>query len=226
MSAYPYPVIDPAEDSILAFFGRKHSGKSAAAREHFRGWPGVDRVIIDVNSDADPGEDLQPTVLRGPLVQLPQRRDPRVPEVYRWIADPKSPSFREDIDKAIGACLFPRERRVLIWVDEAGEAFPVNQVGPNGRLFLHQSRHFGASGLLCAPRPKGLDPLTYGQADRVTLFDVPSPMDRQRIADTIGLEPKRLNAVMDQTKRKGPYWSTMYTAAEHQLYRIPPFQLT
>lgn len=223
---YPYPALDPQDDSILAFFGRKHSGKSAAAREHFRGWAGVDRVIIDVNSDADPGQDLQAHVLRGPLVQLPERREAAVPEVYRWIADPQAPSFREDIDKAIGACLFPRDRRVLIWVDEAGEAFPVNQVGSNGRLLLHQSRHFGVSALLCAPRPKGLDPLTYGQADRVLLFDVPSPMDRQRIAETIGVAPRKLTAVMDETNRRGDYWSTMYTAQEHQLYRLPPFELT
>lgn len=223
---YPYPALDPQADSILAFFGRKHSGKSAAAREHFRGWAGVDRVIIDVNSDADPGEDLQAHVLRGKLVQLPERREAAVPEVYRWIADPKAATFREDIDAAIGACLFPRERRVLIWVDEAGEAFPVNQVGPNGRLLLHQSRHFGASALLCAPRPKGLDPLTYGQADRVFLFDVPSPMDRQRIAETIGVAPRKLTTVMDETNRRGSYWSTMYAAEEHQLYRLPPFELT
>lgn len=226
MSGHAYPLLDPTKNSILAFFGRKGSGKSQAAREHFRDWPGVDRVIIDINGDADPGDDLQATVLRGKLVQLPPRRDPAVPEVYRWIADPKSPTFREDIDAAIGACLFPRDRRVLIWFDEGGEAFPVSQVGPNGRLLLHQNRHFGASALICAPRPKGLDPLTYGQADRVLMFDMPSPMDRQRIAETIGIAPRKLTGVMDATNRRGDFWSTMYAAEEHQLYRIPPFQLT
>lgn len=226
MSGVPYPAIDPTSNQILAFFGRKGSGKSAAAREHFRMWPGVDRLVIDINGDADPGDDLEATVLRGPLVQLPDREDDRIPEVYRWIADPKSPSFREDIDKAIGACLFPRERRVLMWVDEAGEAFPVNQTGPNGRLLLHQSRHFQTSALLCAPRPKGLDPLAYGQADRVLMFDVPSPLDRQRLADTCGIKPTKLTAVMDETNRRGDYWSTMYHAADHSLYRLPPFELT
>lgn len=223
---WPYPAVDPESNQIMAFFGRKHSGKSAAAREHFRGWPGTDRLIIDVNGDADPGKDLPQTVLRGPLVQLPDRQDERVPEVYRWIADPKAATFREDIDKAIGAALFPRDRKVLLWVDEGGEAFPVNQTGPNGRLLLHQSRHFDVSALICAPRPKGLDPLTYGQADRVFLFDVPSPADRERIADTIGLPPKKLTGVMDETNRRGAYWSTMYDAPGHQLYRLPPFKLT
>lgn len=223
---HPYPVIDPQQNQILAFFGRKGSGKSAAAREHFRGWPGADRLIIDINGDADPGDDIETTVFHGPLVQLPPRRDERVPEVYRWIADPKSPAFRDDIDKAIGAALFPRDRKVVIWIDEGGEAFPVNQTGPNGRLLLHQSRHFDTSALICAPRPKGLDPLTYGQADRVLMFDVPSPLDRQRLADTIGINAAKLATVMDETNRKGAHWSTMFHAAEHQLYRLPPFELT
>lgn len=225
-NVWPYPVIDPTRNQILAFFGRKGSGKSAAAREHFRAWPGTDRLIIDINGDADPGEDIEALILRGPIAQLPPRRDAQVPETYRWIADPKAPTFREDIDKAIGAALFPRDRKVLIWIDEGGEAFPVNQTGPNGRLLLHQSRHFLTSALICAPRPKGLDPLTYGQADRVQLFDVPAPMDRQRIAETIGINAMKLSTVMDETNRKGKHWSTLYNAEEHALYRIPPFKLT
>lgn len=223
---WPYPAIDPEKNQILCFFGRKGSGKSAAAREHFRHWPSTDRLIIDVNGDADPGDDLDVIPLSGPLVQLPPRRDPKVPDLFRWIADPKAPSFHEDIDKAIGAALFPRERRVLIWIDEAGEAFPANRTGPNGRLLLHQSRHFKASALLCGPRPKGLDPLAYAQADRVVMFDVPSPLDRQRLAETIGISAAKLSSEMDTTKRRGPHWSTMYDSAEHRLYRIPPFELT
>jgi hypothetical protein len=223
---WPYPAIDPTENQILCFFGRKGSGKSAAAREHFRHWPDTDRLIIDVNADADPGDDMDVITLHGPLVQLPPRRDPKVPDTYRWIADPKAASFHEDIDKAIGAALFPRDRKVLIWIDEVGEACPANRTGPNARLMLHQSRHFLVSALLCGPRPKGLDPLTYAQADRVIAFDVPSPLDRQRLAETIGIPTVTLSREMDTTKRKGKHWSTMYHATEHRLYRIPPFQLT
>jgi hypothetical protein len=226
VSGWPYPAIDPESNQILAFFGRKGSGKSAAAREHFRSWPATDRLVIDINGDADPGDDLQAIPLRGPLVQLPDRKDSRTPETYRWIADPKAASFREDIDKAIGSALFPRHRKVLIWIDEGGEAFPVNQTGPNGRLLLHQSRHFQTSALICAPRPKGLDPLSYGQADRVILFDVPAPADRQRLAETVGISAAKLTTVMDETNRRGDHWSTMFEAREHRLYRLPPFELT
>jgi hypothetical protein len=226
VSEHPYPVIDPQQNQILLFVGRKGSGKSAAAREHFRAWPGADRLIIDVNGDADPGDDLDAIPLRGSVLQLPPRRDERVPEVYRWIADPQADSFAEDIDKALGAALFPRERKVVVWVDEAGEAFPANRTGPNGRTLLHQSRHFNCSAVLCCPRPKGIDPLCLAQADRVTMFDVPSPLDRQRLADGIGISPARLDEVLKETRRRGPHWSTMYHAHEHQLYRIPPFELT
>lgn len=226
-----YPVVDPTKNAIFTFFGRKGSGKSQAAREHFRAWPDTDRLVIDINGDANPGDDLGAIVLHGPLVQLPERRDPKIPETYRWIADPKSPTFREDIDKAIGAALFPRTRKVLLWIDEGGEAFPIHQVGPNGRLLLHQSRHFLCSALICAPRPKGLDPLTYGQSDRVLMFDMPAPMDRQRIAETIGIPAVKLSRIMNETARKGPdgkgkYWSTMYHAEDHAIYRLPPFPIT
>lgn len=224
--AYPYPAIDPTRNQILLFVGRKGSGKSAAAREHFRAWPGADRLIIDVNGDADPGDDIDAVPLRGPLVELPPRRDPRQPETYRWIADPQAPSFAEDIDKAIGAALFPRDRKIVVWVDEAGEAFPANRTGPNGRTLLHQSRHFNASAVLCCPRPKGIDPLCLAQADRVTMFDVPSPLDRQRLADGIGISPAKLDEVLRETRKRGPHWSTLYDAHEHQLYRVPPFELT
>lgn len=223
---FPYPVIDPTQNQIILAVGRKGSGKSAAAREHFRAWPGADRLVIDVNGDADPGSDLDAIPLHGPLVQLPPRRDERVPDVFRWIADPQADSFAEDIDKALGAALFPRDRKVVVWVDEAGEAFPANRTGPNGRTLLHQSRHFDCSAILCCPRPKGIDPLCLAQADRVLMFDVPSPLDRQRLADGIGIAPATLAAEMEATKRRGAHWSLMYHAHEHQLYRVPPFELT
>jgi hypothetical protein len=60
----------------------------------------------------------------------------------------------------------------------------------------------------------------------VIAFDVPSPLDRQRLAETIGIPTVTLSREMDTTKRKGKHWSTMYHATEHRLYRIPPFQLT
>jgi hypothetical protein len=51
-------------------------------------------------------------------------------------------------------------------------------------------------------------------------------MDRQRIAETIGINAVKLATVMDETGRKGKYWSTMYHAEDHAIYRLPPFELT
>jgi hypothetical protein len=226
MSVWPYPVIDPTANQIVLAVGRKGSGKSAAAREHFRAWPGIDRLGIDINGDADPGDDLGATILRGPVVQLPARDDDQVPQTWRWIADPASPHFAEDVDKVIGAALYPRARPVLMWVDEAGEVFPAGRLGPNARTWLHQSRHFNASGVLCCPRPKGIDPLCLSQADRVLMFDVPHPLDRARLAEGMGIRPAVLDREMDETRRRGDHWSTLYIAAEHRLYRVPPFELT
>lgn len=222
----PYPVIDPAVNQIILAVGRKGSGKSAAAREHFRAWPTVDRLVVDVNGDADPGEDVDAQLLHGSVTQLPERRHPDRPETYRWIADPQKATFAEEIDHALGAGLYPRARKVCMWVDEAGEAFPAGRLGPNARVWLHQSRHFNASGILCCPRPKGIDPLCLSQADRVLMFDVPHPLDRQRLAEGMGIRPAILDRELDETRRRGDHWSTMYLASEHRLYRIPPFELT
>jgi hypothetical protein len=223
---HPYPPIDATKNQIITFVGRKGSGKSQAAREHFRGWPSADRLVIDINGDADPGADLEPIMLRGRLDDLPRRRDDRRPEVYRWIADPRAKTFHEDVDRVIGAALFPRARPVVVWVDEMGEVFPVGRTGPNGRLLLHQSRHFNVSALLCGPRSKGIDPLVMAQADRLLMFEIPNPLDRARIAENIGVGPTRLAEVLDETATRGEHWSTMYVNSEHALYRLPPFPIT
>jgi hypothetical protein len=226
VTVFPYPVIDPEQNQLMLFVGRKGSGKSVAAREHFRGWSTMDRLVIDVNGDADPGDDLDAQILRGSVTQLPARRHADTPEVYRWIADPSAPTFAEDIDHALGAMLYPREQKVVGWVDEAGEAFPAGRLGPHARTLLHQSRHFSASCIMCCPRPKGIDPLCLSQADRVLMFDVPHPLDRQRLAEGMGIRPAVLDRELDETRRRGPHWSTMFLAAEHRLYRVPPFTLT
>ncbi|MEV4557796.1 hypothetical protein AB0K51_12440 [Kitasatospora sp. NPDC049285] len=224
---FPYPVIDPSANQIIVAVGRKGSGKSAAAREHFRGWPATDRYVIDINGSADPGDDQDVIVLRGqPPHELPPRQDPAVPVTVRWIADPAADTFEDDVDRALAAALYPKDRRVLVWVDEMGEVFKAGRTGRNGRLLLHQSRHHKTSALLCGPRPKGVDPLVMAQADRVLMFDLPNTLDVARIAENIGIAPGKLAAVLNETARRGAHWSTLYVAEEHRLYRVPPFQLT
>lgn len=223
MADVPYPPIDPTKNQVISFFGRKGSGKSESAKTVFRSWPDTDRVILDVTGDADPGADLHAVKLGNPVPHsLPAFDRDEGPQVYRWIADPHSDTYRDDLDAALALGLWPRDRPVVMWVDEAGEVFRVNQVRPHGRTALHQGRHHRLSLLLCCPRAIGVDPLCLAQSDRIVMHDLPHPKDRERIAASIGIKPKTLSSELDATTKRGPFWSLMYVADEHQLYRCPP----
>lgn len=224
-----YPELDDSRDQIALFVGRKGSGKSKAAREFFRQWPGVDKLVVDVNKDADPGDDLAPTVLPVEVPhELPERRHPDVPETYRWMASPLRDTFRADLDRVLGLALHPQLRRILLWVDEAGVVFKVQQVGRAGRTLLHQNRHYHASMLLCCPRPIDIDPLCISQADRIHMWDVPNPRDRQRIADNIGYPPRVVDEALRYVAEQGKHWSLLYVADPDTrgLYAVPPLPLT
>lgn len=220
---HPFPPIDPAKNQLILVVGRKGSGKSVNARETFLHWPDVDRLVIDPTGDADPGPDAI-TVHQVPA-ELPPRKNGR-PVTLRVIVNPGSPTYAEDVDKAVGLALYPKGRRVVVWVDEAGEVFPVNRTGPNGRVLLHQSRHWNASGILACPRPIGIDVLGLAQADRVIMYDLPNPADRKRIAGAIGWPPAELNAALDSLRREEPHSFLMYIAAEHALYLCPPLPMS
>ncbi len=223
---HPFPPIDPDRNQLILVVGRKGSGKSVFAREVFRAWPGVDKLVIDPTGDADPGADIITHHYTGR--QLP-RELPTVPRgkfaVVRWVADPSAPTYTDDLDRAVQLVLFPKHRRTLLWVDEAGEVFPANRTGPYARTLLHQGRHWQASAVIAGPRPMNLDPLVLAQADRVVMYDVPHPRDRERIAQAIGWPPRELNFELDQTRAAGPHWFLMYDAREHMLYRCPPLPI-
>lgn len=219
----PFPQVDPRRNQIILAVGRKGGGKSHHARRLFRAWPGVHRVVIDPTGDADPGDDLEPMVLTGgaPPGEIPLRKDKR-PAVVRYIADPMRPTYHDDLDAALAMSLFPKDQRTLTWVDEGGEVFPANRTGPHGRRVLHQSRHWNASLIICCPRPQTIDPLCLSQADRVVMFDVPNPRDRDRIAESIGWHPKHLHAALDSVVRRGEHWFLVYDAKDHIMYECPP----
>lgn len=221
---HPVPRIDPDKNQIITVLGRKGSGKSVWAHTTFRGWPGLDKLVIDPTGDADPGADLGTVTLRGGKVphELPLPKHRGEHTVTRYIGDPFSATWREDLDRALGMALFPKDRRTLTWVDESGDVFPVNKIGRNARTMLHQSRHWYASLILAAPRPISLDPLTLAQADHVIMYDLPHPHDRERIAGAIGIKPRVLAAELDRLRSEPAHSYLWYVAAEHQLYLCPP----
>lgn len=222
----PFPPIDPDKNQIIVVVGRKGSGKSVWAREVFRNWPGVDKWVIDPHGDADPGDDIGTvTVPRLPTeLPLPKRRGEHT--VTRWIANPGADDYREELDRAVGLALYPRQRRTLTWIDEMGEVFPSNRVQGNARILLQQSRHYYASAILCGPRPVTVDPLVLAQADRVVMYDVPNPADVERMAAQIGVPPKALGAELQATRARGPYWYTMFVAETNELFRCPPIAIS
>lgn len=222
VKTHPWPPIDPTKNQIITIIGKKGSGKSVAARHLFRSWPGSDRVVLDVSGDADPGTDMSPIKLPHDATRLPPLDPHRGPQVYRLIPDTRSATFHDDLDRAIGLGLYPKDRPVLIWIDENGEVLQAGKVGPHGRTGLHQGRHYKLSMLLCSPRAMGIDPLCIAQSDRVLMYDVPQPDDRKRIAANIGVPPAVLTRELNETKRRGPYWFLMYVADEDRLYRCPP----
>jgi hypothetical protein len=238
----PFPPVDPTKNQIILCVGRKGSGKSQWAREAFRHWPGVDRLVIDPSGDADPGSPRRPgqpasfrddlntqllTTLPSPP-QMPARQrvnGQEVPGVYRWIVNPLSPTVKEDRDRAVALGLFPKDRRSLLWLDEATKILPAGATGPYGNLALEQSRHYHCSLLICCPRPLKIDPLCLSQADRVIMFDVPGTSDRQRLSETLGWPHGNLVALLDEV-RKLPFHYLMYMADEHRMYICPPIPMT
>lgn len=242
-----FPPIDPTSNQLILCVGRKKSGKSQWAREAFRGWPGVDRLVIDPTGDADPGsprrpgqpeswkDDLNTQTWRELPTALPERQkvhvpgqgDVRVPGVYRWIPNPMSKTYTDDLDRGIGLALFtqPRDRRVLLWADEAADAFPAASDRPYARTLLMQSRHWHTSALICCPRPMNIDPLVLAQADRVVMFDVPGVADRKRLSDVIGVPHAQLVALLNEIKSL-PFHYVMYVVDDNSLYVCPPIPLT
>jgi len=222
---HPFPVINPDKNQIIYMCGRKGSGKSVNARETFRDWPYIDKLVIDPTGDADPGDDLGTITVTKLPTELPKAKAGEY-VTLRWIANPASPTYADDLDRALGLALFPKNRRVLVWIDEAGEVFPANRTGPNGRTALKQSRHYYTSIIMCDPRPMNVDPLALAQADRVVMYDVPGPADRRRLAEVCGIEPRILSAELDAVREAGKFWFLLYVAEEHALYRCPPLPMS
>lgn len=240
-----FPAIDPTKNQLMLSIGRKGSGKSVWAREAFRAWPGVDRFVIDPTGDAKPGSPRRPgqpeswrdDLNTEELAKLPPRLPDRkqvdvpgqgrrsVPGVYRWVANAQSPSYTDDLDRAVGLGLFPKDRKSLLWIDEAGDVFPSNSLGPNARTLLQQSRHYNCSALICCPRPVTINPLVLAQADRVIMFDVPGTSDRKRLAENLAWPYGDLVTLLNEVRRL-PFHYLMYIATEHQMYVCPPIPET
>lgn len=191
--------LDVSTGLVIANIGKKKSGKSVMGSLLARSYPG-DIVSIDVAGDDGPMPPPARSVmseitddpvheLSGPVDELPSTwpenlRDGNRRMILRYVPDPGSATFMEDMD-AVVALAYSHGKCCLL-VHEMGVLAPAGRVGPHTRRVLMHNRHRQLTVIACMPRPKGIDPLVIGQADLVYTFDVPQAMDCQRIAEVIG----------------------------------------
>lgn len=215
--------LDPSRSTVVLAVGKKGSGKSVAMRRLYRAWP-RDKLAVDVNGDAEPGPDAEK--LHELSTSFPVRHELTGPPPARnlhYRADPGSPTYRQDLDKAVGMALRPSDRPCLLWLDEVGEVSQVNRTQPNLRRLLMQSRHYGpVSALLAGPRPKNIDPLCVSQADHVYVFDLPNPEDRRRLAENMGVAPAELEDAWVRNRARGRYAFLFWHAPSSTLLECPP----
>lgn len=216
--------LDPSRSTIVFLVGGKGTGKSHAAGRIYRAWP-RDKMVVDITGDADAGPDAER--IREPERAFPVQYDfdrPRYRNlIYR--ADPGSPTYRDDLDRAVGMLLRPSDRACLGWVDEIGECFPVNQRdrAPNMRRLLMASRHYGpASLIMCGPRVKNVDPLSLQQSDYVYMFAKINPRDLDQLAQEIGYPSRELDAAYARNRERGEFAFLLWCAREGVLLDCPP----
>lgn len=221
----PLMELDPTKPMIVSAWGMKGSGKSFLNREIFRSYP-YDRLTIDVNGNADPGEDAEkitaplpgkfPTASGGTLGERRRARS-------LWFrAHPGSPTYRDDLDRAVALALYPQDHRTCLWAGEVGELQPHSRPGPHMRTLLMQNRHYNVTALFDGPRPVNVDPLTLAQSNLVAVYKLPNPKDRDRIADSIGFPPKEFSAECFKTWRRGDFHFVLWDADRQTLYRHEP----
>lgn len=220
---------DPRRSYFHLITGIKGSGKTEYAWYVFDSYP-FDRLVLDVTHDVTELLNTRGVPHRQITAPIPGAwpewmRDPehdRTPAMPHgrltlvFKPDMGAPEARDDLDRCVGLCLRGGGpgKATLCWADEIGEVCRANHTGPGMRRALHHGRHDDLSLLMCGPRPKDIDTLCAGQADKVVTFRTLNRYDREAIADNIGQdrgEFSRLNAGLRE------YEHTVWTRASGQI---------
>jgi hypothetical protein len=213
--------IDPAKGRIVICLGKKGSGKSVMGLLIACSFP-YDMVVIDTAKDDGPLPDRHGRAgthtvhtLTGSLDELPDRwpehlRDEDRPMILRYTPDPGSPTYIEDMDHMVGLAMV-HDGPVLLLCHEGRVLAPSNKTGPHTKRFLSFSRHEKVTGVICAPRTIGMDPLILGQADVVYIFEMQTKADRELLAGEVGLDSATFTAGVQAL---GPHEHLRYDSNE------------
>jgi hypothetical protein len=226
---FPLRNMDAARPWVIAAFGTKGTGKSVFSRSIFHSWPG-DKVCIDVNGNAGPGDDAERVTLdqaragKWPeqTLHLGERQRPRN---LHFRAHPMAATYREDLDRAVGMALFPQRRPVLLWAGEVGELMPNGRPGRHMRTLLMQNRHHHTAVLMDGPRPVYVDPLVISQADLVACYRLPNEDDRHRVAKEFGCDKRKFDAFALQTWRRSKHAFVLCDKENDTLWSCPPLPI-
>ena len=223
--------IDAGRSTIIMCFGTKGSGKSSAARVFFDGWP-HDRVVIDPTGNAAPDDPLTRALVAPFPSQLPEpgsagavdeQAEAEAGRVTVWARiDPRSKTFAFDQDAAMALALSPRRREVFIWRDEFGQGTSAHKVLPNDNAFLLSSRHYHASGALVSQRPRHIPPVAIQQADKILIFKLPSPDDREYVAKNAGVDVPVFECEYFDNQRRGKHSYLLFDRETDALLNCPP----
>lgn len=188
--------LDPYKTVQVAVFGRKGSGKTELAFRIFDTYP-FDRVAIDPNGDLKMPEDTVdlelPIPSRWPGEQVAKAQGDRAKrQTLYFVPDFHEATYRDDMDRVLGMAY--SHGQCCVFFDEVHEGAPANGTPPHMRRDLRQGRHRKQTLIFATPRPMTIDPLVISNADRVYIFDLPSPADRKRVADNIGVTPATMDA--------------------------------
>lgn len=212
--------LDPRRSNFVTIVGRKGSGKSELARRFWTSYP-FDRLCIDPTGDIDPGEDVHPLVAPLPARFPVDAQGERVS--LRMVPDPGSPTYADDLDRAVALVFHHPKKRALLWVDETEEMGTAQQAGPSWKRALKQGRHRNMSILCAGIRPMNISPLVLSQADYVAMFTTPNPDDRKRVASSIGYDPRQLDEHHEALDEFEFLW---WDTKAHELIHCPPIPLT
>ena len=197
-----------SDGRIITAFGKKRSGKSVLGLMLAKSYPG-DVLVVDVAGDDGPSGSAV-HVLRGDVEELSRRWPERHRElgpqgqwqrmIVRYVPDPGSKTFAEDVDAVIGIGLahgkseeHKGHRGACVLIHEIGVVAPVHRTQPHMRRLLMSNRHSHVTAILCGPRPVDVDPLVLQQSDLVYIFTIMNPNDRRRLAESIGWAPRDID---------------------------------